>query len=294
LSAGRPTGAERLVAPARFHVKHAVAVLALGVSGLAWGGGESVHFPGPGIELAGRLYRPPGEGPFPAIVMLHGCSGLWAKSGEPTASVIFWAEHFRDRGYMTLLVDSFGPRGEKDICTQMVRRVSEATARPQDAHAALRWLGSRKDVDAGRVHVMGWSNGGTATLHALRPDAPGRDPRGLQFRSGVAFYPGCAALAKMEYRPSTPILIQAGAADDWTPARHCEALVEHAPPGTVEIDVYAGAFHSFDRVGQPVRERPGVRNLNRPGGRGATVGTNPEARDKAIARTTAWLVQQDR
>ena len=66
--------------------------------------------------------------PFPAIVMLHGCGGLWGKGGEPTASFAYWAEHFRARGYVALLLDSFGPRGEKEICTQEKRRVSPASS----------------------------------------------------------------------------------------------------------------------------------------------------------------------
>jgi dienelactone hydrolase len=279
---------------AGFHVKHLLYTLLLGVAGVVLANGGPVGIPGPGLELAGRLYRPAGNGPFPAIVMLHGCSGLWTKSGEPTASYVFWAEHFRALGYVTLLVDSFGPRGEKEICTQAKRTISEARDRPLDAHAALRWLASRNDVDARRIHVMGWSNGGSTVLNALRTDAPGRDSGGPQFRSGVAFYPGCAAIGKTEYRPTAPLLIQSGGADDWTPARYCEELAGRSSSGMVEIDVYPGAFHSFDRVGQGVRERPEVRNLNRPGGRGATVGTNPEAREKSIARATAWLEAQGR
>lgn len=279
--------------PVGFHVKHLLATLLLGVASSAWAGGEAVGFPGPGLELAGRLYRPAGPGPFPAIVMLHGCSGLWAKSGEPTRSYAFWAEHFRDKGYLALLVDSFGPRGEKEICTQQKRKVSPATDRPRDAHAALRWLAARKDVDPDRIHVMGWSNGAMTVLHALRPDAPGATAD-HRFRSGVAFYPGCASLARSDYRPTAPLLIQAGAADDWTPAPPCEDLAARAPAGLVEIDVYPGAHHSFDRLGLGVRERPDVRNPNRPGGRGATVGANPGAREKAIARTTVWIAKQDR
>lgn len=275
-------------------MERVLAAFALGVAGGAWAGGEAVAFPGPGIELTGRLYRPAGDGPFPAIVMLHGCSGLWARSGEPTASFAFWAEHFRERGYVAFLVDSFGPRGEKEICTQASRTVSESADRPRDAHAALGWLASRKDVDPGRIHLMGWSNGGSAALHSLRPDSPGRVPGGPRFRSAVAFYPGCAALARTDYRPTAPLLIQAGGDDDWTPARHCEVLAERAPAGAIEIDVYPGALHRFDRVGLGMRERPGVRNTNRPGGRGATVGTHPEAREKAIAKTTAWFDRRGR
>ena len=43
-----------------------------------------------------------------------------------------------------------------------------------------------------------------------------------------------------------------------------------------------------------MRERPEVRNPNRASGRGATVGPNPEARAKAIARTTDWIRQYGR
>jgi dienelactone hydrolase len=280
---------------ARFHVKQCAAALILSMAGVAWGTGKDVRFPGEGVELAGRLYVPSdASGRFPAIVMLHGCSGMWGQDGEPTASYDFWAEHFRARGHVVVLVDSFGPRGEKEICTQSQRKVTSTADRPREAYSALRWLAARDDVDAGRVHVLGWSNGGTTVLNALRADAPGRSGTGPTFRSGVALYPGCALLAKAPYRPVAPLLIQAGDADDWTPARHCTALAKQADAGMIEIDVYPGAHHSFDRIGGRVRERPDVRNPNRPGGRGATVGPNPEARAKAIERVTGWIRERGR
>jgi dienelactone hydrolase len=272
-------------------VKRLFCAVAACASLAAFASGEAVHFPGPGIELAARLYRPEGGGAHPAIVMLHGCNGLWARNGEPTPLYGFWAEHFRERGFVTLLVDSFGSRGEKEICTQKDRRISEARDRPRDAYAALRWLASRSDVDAKSVHVMGWSNGAMTVLNALRPDAPGRSREGPDFRSAVAFYPGCAVLARSAYRPVAPLLIQAGAADDWTPARPCIAMAKEAKEGgaDVEIDVYDDAHHAFDAPGNQLRIRPDVRNPSSPTGWGATVGPNPAARAKAIERATAYI-----
>lgn len=126
---------------------------------LASAAGAEVRFPGPGLELVGRLYLPEGAAKAPAVVLLHGCSGLWARNGAPTQSYQAWAEHLQRRGFAALLVDSFGPRGEREICTQKQRRISEAVDRPRDAHAALRWLSSRPDIKAESIHVLGWSNG---------------------------------------------------------------------------------------------------------------------------------------
>ena len=273
-----------------FHVERAFALAFALTAGPVWAAGAAVTIPGEGLQLPGRLYRPEGAGPFPAIVMMHGCNGMWAASGrEPTLLYRFWAEHFMRRGYVTLLVDSFGPRGEREICTQAERKVSEARDRPRDAYAALRWLAARDDVDARRISVMGWSNGAMAVMHALRPDAPGRGIGGPEFRSAVAFYPGCNFFARTSYQPIAPLLIQAGAADDWTPASPCETVARRVSGAAIEIDVYDGAHHGFDSPAGVVRTRPEVRNPTSPSGRGATVGPNPEARAKAIARATAYI-----
>jgi dienelactone hydrolase len=279
-----------------FHVKRLLGgVFALLVAFTAWSAGEAVVIPGNGVDLNARLYQPDGAGPFPAIVMMHGCSGMWDREGaNPSAHYRFWAEHFQKLGYVAVLVDSFGSRGEREICTQNKRTISVSRDRPQDAYAALRWLVARKDVDGARVHLMGWSNGAMAVLETLQPGAPGRAATGPQFRSAVAFYPGCAAHAKESYRSVAPLLIESGGADDWTPARYCEAMVGKADKtgSPIEIDVYAGAHHAFDSPAGKIRVRPEVRNRNSPSGWGATVGPNPEARAKAIERATQFLARK--
>ena len=254
-----------------------------------------VRFPGPGVELVGVLARPDGPGPFPAIVMLHGCSGLWTAAGDrPTPLYGFWAEHFRQRGYATLLVDSFGPRGEREICTQDPRPILETRDRAPDAHAALQWLAHRPDVDPGRISLMGWSNGATSALYAMREGATAARPDGARFRSAVVLYPGCRVLARAGYRPSAPLLILTGAADDWTPAGPCQAMAQRsaAAGAPVEIQVYEGAHHAFDAPAGVIRVRPDVRNSTSPTGRGATVGSHPQARAQAIVRATEFIASR--
>jgi dienelactone hydrolase len=233
----------------------------------------------------------------PAIILMHGCGGLYYRSGkrtgEITASYQDWADRLHAEGFHVLQLDSFGPRGQQEICTQNPQPVRADVERPRDAHQALAWLAKQPGVDDKRIHLLGWSNGGSAVLNANVPDAYGRGDFGdkaLNFRSVVAFYPGCGQLTQNKYRAVAPTLIQAGGADDWTPAALCSQLVKAADTrgARMEIDVYEGAHHSFDRLDVPLRVRPEV---NR--GKGATVGTHPEARKRAIARTLAFLQQQN-
>ncbi len=154
-------------------------------------------FEGRQIELDAHLYRPQGPGPFPALVLLHGCSGMYTRRGELTHSYRHWAELLAARGYVALLVDSFGPRGQRSICDQQKRAILESRERVEDAYAALRWLNDRPFVARGRIGLLGWSNGGTGTLYAMRES---RDYRG--FASAVAFYPGCRTIC--EFPPALP------------------------------------------------------------------------------------------
>lgn len=282
-----------------FHVERLLAAFLIGLLAACQGASPrrqgataglpavGVTLPGPGVELAGLFYTPETAGPFPAVVLLHGCSGMWRRDGRPNASYDHWARELRAAGYVALLLDSFVPRGEDEICTHENPRVLPGRDRARDAHAARRWLADRPEVRPSAIHVLGWSNGGTAVLHALRPDAPGRRPGEDGFRSGIAFYPGCRPLAAAgTYQPAAPLLIQAGELDDWTPSSFCVALAR----GAAEIDVYPGAHHGFDRLGEAgPRFRPDVRNPGSSTGRGATIEAHPEARRSAWERVFGFL-----
>jgi dienelactone hydrolase len=258
---------------------------------------EWVEFPalkdfgGEPVQLSALQFRPHGAGPFPAIVLMHGCGGMYTPSGYITASYRHWAELLAEEGYVALLVDSFNPRGYRTICELQKRPIRESRERVEDAYAAARWLHQQVYVGRGRIGLIGWSNGGTGTLYAMRP-ASRAEPA---FRAAVAFYPGCTTLsrAKTPYRPYAPLLILSGGADDWTPAAPCAELIDIArgQGAPADIVIYPGAHHSFDRVNLPVRYRPNVRNLNKPDRLGATVGEHPAARAAAIQRTREFFAQ---
>lgn len=250
-----------------------------------------MRFPGPGTELSGILFEPAASARSgerrPAAVLLHGCSGMLNARGELPAGRRDWAERFARRGFVTLTVDSFTPRGIRSVCEI---RGSERPAQPwetrvADAYAALDYLARRSDIDLRNVLVVGWSHGGSTVTGAVRPEALGRRASGPHFRAAIAFYPGCFQPLRVNgYQTTMPMLILHGELDDWTPVEPCIQLTDKLksssfPPAII---VYAGAYHGFDSPGGRLTWLPNVYNPRAPGERGAYVGGHEPSRLKAI------------
>ena len=246
------------------------------------------------------IARPDGPGPFPAVVILHDCSGLGpGSSGAPGR----WSRELVARGYVVLMPDSFTTRGHPGgVCTDASRSRGEVgpARRVVDAYAALAHARSLPFVDGRRVGVMGGSHGGSTTLAVMAPESGGeplaRDRRG-GFAAAVALYPGCrAALGRWRgdgsgtYRAVAPLLILIGEKDDWTPAAPCVELARssRSTEHPVDIVVYPGAHHSFDSD-RPVRYVATRVNMNAPAGRGATTGGDPQAWADSIRRVTEFF-----
>jgi len=260
---------------------------------------ESVRFPGPNVTLAGELFLPAGVEPkkrrHPAVVLLHGCSGMYTARGRLPERNFDWAQRFAGWGFVALLVDSFGPRGHGPLCELKDRPTHPWVERTADAYAALDYLAMRSDVDPLNIFVMGWSHGGSTVNGVVRADAPGLRANGLRFKAAIAYYPGCERpLRAKNYRPVVPMLIQHGEADDWVPAAPCVKLAgEMQRRGyAVQTITYPEAHHGFDTPNSKVRVLRNVWNPGAEGERGAHVGTHEPSRAKAIADTKAYLDRQ--
>lgn len=252
-------------------------------------------------QIPATEFRPDGPGPFPAVVILHDCSGLGPNSsGAPER----WARELLARGYFVLLPDSFSTRGHAGgVCTNPSpsRAQVNPSRRVRDAYAALAYVRTLSYVDGRRVGLMGGSHGGAATLATMAAsdggtEPPARDPR-AGFAAAVALYPACAtnlgswrADLSGVYSPVAPLLILIGEKDDWTPAEPCRKLTEAAQAAghPVAIKVYPGAHHSFDND-KPVRYVATRVNANSPNRRGATTGGNPEAWADSIREVAAFF-----
>ena len=268
---------------------------------------------GSSLQLPAVLIKPDGEGPFPAVVIAHDCSGLGPRSsGAPRR----WAGELVQQGYVVLIPDSFTPRGYADgVCLIPGNETVSANgfARAGDAYAALATLRTLPYVDGRRVGIMGGSHGGWTTLAAmfapLDSTYPLAEAKREGFAAAIALYPSCAprygawSTSKSGnfgpvtgysgvYQPIAPLLILSGEKDDWTPAEPCRQLAERSRAAgyPVEIKIYPDAHHAFDS-NAPVRYDARRNNASSPSGRGATTGGNPAAWEDAKKEVAAFFAQ---
>jgi len=204
---------------------------------------------GRSITLAGSFDKPAGAGPFPAVILLHGCGGPNSMRRRAQS----WAELLHGEGYATLILDSFTARGQSSICHNP--RLVPEPERARDVYAAAYALAARDDVRPDRIAAMGFSHGGGTVVTADAGGAPQlaalRERLATRGRLAaiIALYPGCHVAADQPF--AAPLLILIGAKDDWTPAARCQPLA--TPPqasGTpVRVQVYPDAYHDFDAEG---------------------------------------------
>lgn len=259
--------------------------------------------PGAPVALSGELQFPSGNGPFPAVILAHGCGGR----GNADAG---WAIALREWGYATLVVDSFRGRGLRQVCSS--QRDLTPTQRLPDVYGALRILATHPRIDARRVALMGFSHGAdvaqrVATRWATDTYAPPGRP---SFRAAFPFYGYCSVIYPERNKLSMPLRLHHGELDDWLAPGPCVQYVNSlkASGQDASITVYPGARHGFDNaalgtaylflpsmdslvgctiesthilgpVKDPARASARMKSCVR---KGATVGFNPEA--TAIAR----------
>ena len=217
--------------------------------------GETIVRP-PAEIIDGYVTKPEGPGPFPAVVHLHGCSGV-PNAFKDGADKGQWSVRLASWGYAVLVVDSFTTRGIEHACTATGRSIA---ARIADAHGALAYLAAQPFVDAKRIAIIGFSQGAITTLNLIgaRDYELFENEGEHKFKAAVAFYPACPADGTM----TVPTLILIGELDDWTRAVGCTAMMkERTGVGSpVKLIVYPGAHHGFDvEALQPGRERFGHR-----------------------------------
>jgi dienelactone hydrolase len=234
---------------------------------------EAVSIPlayeGHEIKLTGRFEKPPGTGPFPAAILLHGCEGYTGGLWHTT----MMANVLHGLGVATLIIDSYGPRGYT-TCDNV-----KAFERVLDVYAGAGMLSGRSDIQHDKIALIGFAQGGATTLFtaaigasagpsaAVLKDveeekgaayaAPWRAQvtqgaanlaaNGGKLAAFVAFYPGyCRVLQNENF--TAPLMILIADFENRMSSGACEHLAAMPRPGAAEVrfKLYPGASYGFD------------------------------------------------
>ncbi|KQT52863.1 MULTISPECIES: dienelactone hydrolase family protein [unclassified Aureimonas] len=187
-----------------------------------------------GTEMKAYLAKPSkGEGPFPAVIVIHENRGL-------NAHIQDVARHFATEGFLALAPDFLSSAGgtppDEDKAREMIGALDAAkTAR--EAAATVEWLKTAEGSN-GRVGAVGfcWGGGLVNTLATVQPD----------LAAGVAYY-GRQAPAEDVPKIKAALMLHYAGLDERINAGipAFEAALKAA--GTdYEVFVYDGVNHAFN------------------------------------------------
>jgi dienelactone hydrolase len=206
-------------------------------------------------------------------VLAHTCAGVSAHTAA-------WGKLLASWGYVVVAPDSFGPRGEKNLCGR--GNVVNGNMRVPDVAGALDFLNAQPFVRRGDLGLIGHSHGGWTTMRAVQ-GSYNLAARGL--RAAVAYYPECSA--QFDRDVAVPLLILIGDRDDWTLAENCRRLqaAGFMRPDLVQVVYYPNVYHSFDNRALPDR------TITVANGKSHHLAYDSSAGPDAEARTRAFFEQ---
>jgi carboxymethylenebutenolidase len=121
--------------------------------------GEYVNYFANDSETRGYLAVPEGEGPFPAVILIHGWTGVLDRYA-------YLADNFAAEGYVALAADLYSGRIGTTIEEKralMLEIEADQGRIIQNLNAAAEFLKSRPDV-SGKIATIGWCMGGAVAL----------------------------------------------------------------------------------------------------------------------------------
>lgn len=235
---------------------------------------ELICFTNEGLKLYGMLHRPSTQGPYPAVMILHGFTG---QRIEPHRIFVKLARRLAEVGIAALRFD-FRGSGESEGDFADMTILGEVS----DAIAGLHWLADQPGITPDRLGVLGLSLGGCVaaitagrlaervralTLWAALADPmrsfraflelppeqrPPRVENGYDYGGNVigdrffAELPQVQPLTEVA-RYQGPALIVHGTQDEAVPCSDADAY-ETALAGRARKHLIPGADHTFNRA----------------------------------------------
>lgn len=186
-----------------------------------------------GPDVLAFVAKPEGNGPFPAVILIHEFYGL-------NESIIGKAEGLAQEGYYVIAPDTF--RGS--TTSWIPRAIYQVISTDQenvnaDLDSVYAWLESQPEVENDRIAIAGFCYGGrTSLLYSLHNS---------QLAATVVFYGAPETDPDVLANLPGPLLGIFGSADRSIPLEEVRAFEEGLEAAGIphEITVYEGQPHAF-------------------------------------------------
>ena len=193
-------------------------------------------------KISGELSLPPGDGPFPAVILYHG--HFHAEDLAPWFKLL--VPRLVKAGIAAFVIDSFTGR-KIDNTAYYETRLSRA-ARITDVFMALNMLAALDEIDEERIGITGYSVGGTAAMLTanLRLNETSL-AGGRSFAAVLPVYPGCQVRFRILELTRAPMLVLLPAEDDYSPVAFCEEFADEVSAAGYDVQVkkYDGGRHGW-------------------------------------------------
>lgn len=193
-------------------------------------GGEAIQYLEADPATTGYLARPEGEGPFPAVILIHEWNGLVERVKQT-------ADAFAAEGYIAFAADLYGGQtgSNRDENIALMRKArADEDAIIENLQAAVSWV-ETNTPSTGRAAAIGWCfGGGIALSYALGSD----DHEGT-----AIFYGSLIDDPEQMSHIHHPVYGTFAANDRGIPVAEVDAFVEAMRAAGIENDV-----HIYDNV----------------------------------------------
>lgn len=194
-----------------------------------------------GPDVRAYVAKPEGDGPFPAVIMIHEFYGL-------NQSIVGKADLLAEEGYLVIAPDTF--RGS--TTTWIPRAIYQViSTKPENVNADLdsvyAWLKSQPDVETSQVAIVGFCYGGrTSLVYSLHNN---------QLAATVIFYGSPETDVEILKTLPGPVLGIFAGADQSIPVEDVDAFDAALNEAGIqhEITIYEGQPHAFVRDAEGIK-----------------------------------------
>lgn len=184
----------------------------------------------------GRIYRPAISQPAPAVIVMHGFSGIFPDYRQ-------FAQDLAAQGYVAMMLDYYGETGRLRPRDKEQRRELWPVFEQTVQHA-IQYLQTQPEVDGNRIGLVGISMGASLAVStaSLNPAV----------KAAVAYYGPAPKTLDDRAVNMPPLLVLHGDADSRVKVDHANTIRETLTryDRTVVTHIYPGAGHGFNIRGR--------------------------------------------